>query len=180
MPYAVELLFDSKSEKIIYDIWKEIYEKGWCSYLIESDSKPHITLAIYNKVNLEEFEKRLQDCYKDTPSFKLVLSSIGIFPQNLGTVFIAPAASSQLQEVHQKLYETFQDYRDQEYAYYRPGLWAPHCTISMDTDHETAIQIINHISKKFQSVEIKVTSIVIVKFRPVNHVLQFDLKKDEQ
>lgn len=175
MPYAVELLFDKETEEYIYGIWDILHRTGLNRYMIESGGKPHITLAIYDTVNYPLFEERVELFLKDMEGFPLRFSSFGMFPGGRGTVFIAPTVTSHLLDVHSRFHRVFKDYDGLAWEYYRPGVWVPHCTVSTDTGHQTAIEVFNIVNETFQGMTAQVNAVAIVKFRPIEHMLCVNL-----
>jgi hypothetical protein len=98
MGYAEELYFDKISEETIRDMWKALYDKDISKYMYESNSRPHITLAVYDE-NINDFDlfvKSIKDFVKETVVFKLNLSNIGMFNTEEGIVFIQPKVTYQL------------------------------------------------------------------------------------
>ncbi|MBA1336299.1 MAG: hypothetical protein HPY66_2734 [Firmicutes bacterium] len=175
MPYAVELLFDKETEEYIYGIWDILHRTGLNRYMIESGGKPHITLAIYDTVNYPRFEERVEHFFGGVEGFPLNFSSVGMFPGGRGTVFLAPTVTSGLLDVHGRFHHAFKDHDDLAWEYYKPGLWVPHCTVSTDTDYETAIEVLNLINETFRGMTAQVNAVVIVKFRPIKHMLYVKL-----
>lgn len=175
MPYAVELLFDNKTENYIYDIWKELHRTGLNRYMLDSGGKPHITLSIYKTVDYSNFEKRLKLFFKNVNPFTLTLASIGVFPESRGAVFLALTVTDQLLDIHRRFHDAFGDYDELAWDFYKPGKWVPHCTISVDTNHNTAMKVVDYMVERFRPMDIRIESVVIVKFRPINHLLHVNL-----
>ncbi|MFU0799736.1 MAG: 2'-5' RNA ligase family protein [Xylanivirga thermophila] len=179
MPYSVELLFDEETENKIYGIWDELYNKGLSEYMKVSGSKPHITLAIYKTVDYPTFESRVEHFFKGSEPFKVNFCSIGVFPGESTTVFYQPVVDDNLISVNRNFFNAFRDYDDKAWDYYKPGNWIPHMTMSLGTDFEKGMDIIRLLGASFTSFEATVEGVVIVKFRPVHHMLQIDLKQVE-
>ena len=170
MTYAINLYFDKESEKTIEHIWNELAIDGISTHMVEIDSKPHITLTIYNDLDIIDFEKRFTEFVNNYHSFELQCSYIGIFPQRKGTVFIAPTMTDDLIKIHRDFHSLFQDYSHQEWDYYKSDCWFPHCTISNGTSDEAVPEIIRQVLDIYQPMKIKIESIGIVKLFPIKYL----------
>ncbi len=176
MPYTVVLLFDEETEKYIYGIWDHLNRTGLNKYMLDSGGKPHITLAIYDTVDYSRFRERVERFFEDMRSFPLRFSSVGMFPGGQSTVFIAPTVTGHLLDVHNRFHHALKDYAHLAWEHYRPGVWVPHCTISMDTDYETAIEILKLFNGRFRGMTAQVIAAAIVKFRPIEYMLHMKLE----
>jgi 2'-5' RNA ligase len=170
MTYAINLYFDGKSERAIQHIWDELAKDETSTYMVEIDSRPHITLTIYHDIDINDFEKRFTQFTNTTHSIEIKCNYIGVFPKNKGTVFLAPTMTDDLMKMHRDFHHLFEDYGNQEWDYYKSNCWFPHCTISNETSDEVVPEIIRRVLNIFQPMKIRIESIGIVKLYPIKYL----------
>ncbi len=177
MGYAIVLYFDENSEIIIRDMWKLLYDNNINKLMHDSNSRPHITLAIYDEdlYDLDNFINSVEDYAKTLKPFKLIVSNIGMFNTNEGVAFLAPKVTGELLDIHYKLYEGLKQYAEFAWNYYIPDNWIPHCTIAIELSKEKLLQSIEVLSDIFSPFDITIEKLGIVKFSPVEYVSIFDL-----
>lgn len=180
MGYAVELYFDQESEKIIKEIWQVLYEKNVSNFMYESNSKPHITLAVYNDslTNLETFQNSVEDFVRELSQFELNLSHIGIFNTDEGVVFLGPKVSDQLLSIHERFHESMQPYKEFVWSFYQPDLWVPHCTMAIDLDKASVLNSIEIIGDMFKSMIVNIEKAGVIKFKPIEYLEEWNIKED--
>lgn len=54
MPYAVKLLFDAEGETRVRRIWETLKAAGLSNYMVDSGSRPHIALAVYDRLKSQD------------------------------------------------------------------------------------------------------------------------------
>ncbi|MDF2652547.1 MAG: 2-5 ligase family protein [Paenibacillus sp.] len=109
MAFAVELFFDHTSSAQIIDTWSDLSIQETGSYLIESRSQPHITLAVFDIVDVNQINSYLKLVSKEIDVFSLYLSSLGTFLTEEGTVFLAPVVTEKLLSIHKKIHDITRD-----------------------------------------------------------------------
>lgn len=177
MPYAVEMYFNSESDNQIRSIWKVLHDKNISSYMYTSGSRPHVTLSVLNFLNVSEFSKRLEEFSCRLKPFKISFGSIGIFPEPVGVIFLAPTVTEELLRIHREFNDVFSDYRDQMWNYYLPGSWVPHCTLATDLLKKDIPLAMECILDNYQSLNAWVEEIGIVEFRPIKYHTVFKLQQ---
>ena len=178
MPVAIELLFDKKSENVIRDIWKALYDEGVCRWLYESASIPHITLGVYNDGfgNISEMINEVENFSIEMRQMNLQMSNIGLFNVDGSVIFISPKVTEELLEVHRKFHQQMNKYIKYSWEYYLHNLWIPHCAIAMNIDENLKLKCIDIVSKKFKPFFVSIEKIGIVKFKPIETISTFILK----
>ena len=178
MTYAVNLYLNQEAENHITHIWHQLsaLEKGKC--LTCCNSRPHITLAIYEEVDLEEIQKRLKTFAQNIHSFHLQFLQIGIFPHPKGTIFLTPNLTDELFKLHRDFHEAFMDYQGQGWDYYKPNAWYPHCTLALETPLEEIPCVLGEILKVFKPMEVCVGSIGIASLDPIEYLMELQLAKE--
>jgi len=139
MKYAIELYFDKETEEKILKLAKGIARAGISEKYLEWKTRPHITIAIFNDIDIEKCDKLLKEIAKDTKSFSALLSSIGVF-NNTRTVYLAPVVCNELIDLHKNIHETFAFCDHSGWEYYTAGQWVPHCAVMLGSkDKESAL-----------------------------------------
>lgn len=135
MKYAVELYFDKNTEEEILKLAQGIANAGISKKYLEWRTRPHITIAIFNDIDIEKCDKILKEIVKDTRTFPALLSSIGVF-NNTRTVYLAPVVCDELINLHKRVHKAF-DFCDLNgWEYYTAGQWVPHCAIMLGSEDE--------------------------------------------
>ena len=101
--YAVEMYFDSADEQRVCDLIDQLSSRGIRSSL-PAAARPHVSLAVFDRVDVERMSAALREFARDCPALRLCLASIGRFPTDEGVVFLAPVVTSELLELHAKLH----------------------------------------------------------------------------
>lgn len=139
MRYAIELNFDKLTEEKIMNLPNGIAEKGISKSYLEWQTRPHITLGIFNDIDIEKCDKLLEEIAGKVKSFPAHLSSIGVF-NNSKCVFVSPVVTNELLELHNKIHHTFKFCDHTGAEYYLPGSWVPHCAVMLgEPDDDTSL-----------------------------------------
>jgi 2'-5' RNA ligase len=177
MPFAIHLFFDPTTETTINQVWKNLAEPGIATYLYQSANRPHITLAIYQKLDLTACEQLLQSIAAESPSLPVNFQYVGVFPKT-GAVFAGPTVTKNLLDLHHKIHETVQPISAEPNPYYLPGQWIPHCGLAIELAPEL-IKPAFEISLKLPlPLAGKITEIGCTEQPPVKHLFGFELGSD--
>ena len=173
MSFAINLYFNKEAEQAILKIWESLalLNKGKCMSC--TNGRPHITLAIYNDLEMSKAKGALEVLAQKVYSFELTFLQIGIFPLNKGTIFLTPNLTNDLFQIHRTLHDAFATWEEQGWEYYKPQVWHPHCTLSMETPVADIPKVLEEILKNFQSLEVTVESIGIASLDPIEYLCEF-------
>ncbi len=179
MGYAVEMYFDKKSSKKIEDMWKILIREANISDLYDFNSRPHISLGVYNDdIDIEAFINKVEKFSEKNKCFKAKFSNIGIFNTAEGVLFLAPKVDRQLLSFHEEFHRLTDDFKGQINKYYLPELWIPHCTMVMNNSRTKFLKCLEIVEDTFEPMQVQIEQIGIIKFRPVEHIESFNLKDD--
>ena len=142
MPFGVTMFVDEESESSIRNIWQEVKDAGISSFMLDSGIRPHITLAVYNELDLDPFLEKLSSFKKDISPISLSLSSIGAFLKPHGIVFLAPTVTHRLMNMHSKFHTDFHDLEHSLSEYSLPGRWFPHFTLAGGLSDKDILKVI--------------------------------------
>jgi 2'-5' RNA ligase len=171
MPYAVCLFFDKPSSEIITGYWRRID-----SLYMRLGAKPHISLAVFDAVDIPAMEEWLGEFAFGCEKITVSLPSIGSFLTDERVIFLAPVVSRALLELHSAFYDRLNERRMTFHTLYAPGNWVPHCTLDMeisDGEYKRKIAqcaLLDHIRSA------GLESIGLIEFRPVKELLRFPLR----
>ena len=173
MAFAIEMFFDKDSEEKIYEMCRSFKRKGINSLLDASDSKPHITLGIFNNFDMDKVEERIVQFSKSLSPFRLILGSIGTFPGKEGVLFLAPTVTNELLSIHDKFNNLFTEYQNEMWKYYQPGYWVPHCTLAINLSRKELQTAMDCILDSYTPKCITINELGVVEFYPVKLIKSY-------
>lgn len=178
MSVAVAMYLDPEAEARIKGIWRELAEKHVSSHMLDSGWRPHISLAVFDHLDIEDARNRLASFAAGIPPFPITLSSVGRFSGENDVLFLSPLMSEELLRVHRDFHRLFECHRDAEWEYYLEHRWVPHCTLAERLPNDSipkAVEIGRGISLP---IEARIIEMAIVEFRPVRELSSFRLGDD--
>ncbi|MHB1485252.1 MAG: 2'-5' RNA ligase family protein [Saccharofermentanales bacterium] len=176
MIYALEMFFDPETEIIINGYLDELKDAGISKYLLDVVSRPHITIGVFNDIDVADCGKRLAGFCKDKEILNLTLSSIGIFTNPKPCVFLAPVVDRKMLDMHDGLQELFSDLDASGYEFYNKDTWVPHCAIDISQDISKISSSADWLMSRFKPFCCKMTGIGWVEIsEPVRYLFYFDL-----
>lgn len=160
--YGVIAVLDEKTECIIKDIWHELKERSISFYAEEVfDRRPHITLASYNRLNILEYQKHMDEFYVNKPMIDISFQSIGSF-LNSGALYYAPVVTKELIVLHSKHHQHFEQFNDTHNSIYSPNKWIPHCTLANRLSPEKLSEAFNYCSRGHSTIHGKIIEIAMI------------------
>jgi 2'-5' RNA ligase len=137
MAYAISLWFEKDGEDSIRAIWKELHDQGQTSFLWEGAFRPHVTLAIYEELNIDAFKSSLLHLTSKTAPFEITLPSVGLFSSPPGelsvsgnAIFLSVTPTKALLDFHFQIHQLLSEYGKNPRPYYLPNRWNPHSTLA--------------------------------------------------
>ena len=79
MPFAVQLLLDTRAAERIRGVWEALRDADVSSVMLDLGSKPHVTLAVYEDLEIEPFETQVKAFFASETSIDVPLSGVGTF-----------------------------------------------------------------------------------------------------
>src|SRR5215469_4711201 len=98
--------------------------------MVALDYPPHVTLAIYDNVSTGELRRTLRAVFGGCASIRLRFDRLAYFKRPQLVFWAAPEPSKSLRDVHAAIHGLIDPSLCREH--YRPGAWAPHCTLATD------------------------------------------------
>lgn len=177
MSFAVALFFDSKSERYIQSIRQKLADAGLNKQLSGDGLRSHISLAIFDKMDIPNAQKRLKQYAKTRKTFSVKLSSLGIFPSNSGTLFLAPIPNRTLLDFHRKIYRLFPVNKFFAWDIYQKEHWMPHVTLTTDISQEQLYQALDIALTSEYPIQTTISEIGLAEIFPVKQICSFHLNE---
>ena len=134
------------------------------SYLRELGSSPHVTLAIYDDVEMPEIRAAAAQLFDRAVAVELAFEAVRWFEGPYLTLYAAPAPSRDLDELGRKLHRLIAPERC--HLHYRPGCFIPHCTLATKIGAERREDVIAFARQKRIGFRTAFTEGEVVSFPP--------------
>ena len=172
MNYAIELVFDEDSQKIINEIRSTLENNGVHDEAVKLN---HVSIGDYKTDDLEGLKNKVVEFAKTIKPFELNLVSVGTFMTKENVIFLEPVMTEELLDVHKRFIDFMQDFNGELNPYYDINKWMPHCTIAIRlTDEELfkGIELLKEIIKL--PIKVKIEKIDLINY-PFNQIMMLDL-----
>lgn len=177
MVYALEMFFDPNTEQKVMKYFTDIKESGINSYLVDVDSRPHITVGCFNDIDVPRANDALKNYCKKLEKFTVGFSSLGIFTYPKFCVFLSPVNTKELLILHKDMHKTFDFCTAEGFEYYLPGSWVPHCAVDITDDINVMRRSSDYLLNNFKPFEAEVTNVGWVETtQPVKRLERFYLR----
>ncbi|TYB31169.1 MAG: 2'-5' RNA ligase family protein [Candidatus Mcinerneyibacterium aminivorans] len=177
MAYRIELVFNEKGSNRIKSYWEMLKENKLNSYMIDSKSTPHISLAEYSDILAGRFEDEIRRFSRLIKPFEVRFFGFGYFPTEERVLYLNPKVSKYLLRVHNDFNQQFVDFNDNINPYYLPENWVPHSTLGKNFSEEDLKKSLIELSKDFKPFAVEVNRISVVEFYPSRELFTFKLSK---
>lgn len=175
--FAIELFLDEKAEAQVLAFRDIIYRDGVQPVQGLMNDKPHISLAVFPKIDSQELIALTEAYSQGLSRFKFRLGAAGTFPTTGNVLFLYPVPSMELLTAHAELHRQLQSAGFKSSPYYLPGYWVPHLTLEFDIAREELCQSVGIFKENFEPIDGEFTRVGVVGFRPVDYLAAYDLKK---
>lgn len=160
--YALVGYLDYETEECFKDLWKGLSEDNITQYGVSTKGKrPHITIADYDNLKKDIFVDLLNKFYEDKSKINISLNILGTF-MNTGTLFLAPALSSELLDFHINHHIYFKAFNENQNSFYLPGKWNPHCTIASRLSVDNMVLAFKHCKNNLSKIDGKLNEIGLI------------------
>lgn len=163
--YLISLYFDEKTNKRIQDYIHTAASASHNYFMTEHNVPPHITIAAFETLHIEDVRNSLQEIFANFSMFKLQWVSIGVFKSS--TLFIQPVLNQCLQELSVAIHEKLAEIPDTKInRFYQPFHWLPHTTIAKQLNEEQLFLSFQALRKQFSMFEGKVVRVELARKTP--------------
>ncbi|MHA1969253.1 MAG: 2'-5' RNA ligase family protein [Candidatus Hodarchaeales archaeon] len=150
MPYSIELHFDEQSNNNFKNIIDILASEGVRSLTIEQNIPPHLTLCVYDTLNITKTQSNINLASQKYHIFKLKLTGIGLFPSTEPPLFLIPKITINLLKIQRYMCNLFEPYQKTQWKYYSSENWVPHCSIAFNLPRNSIPNAISIVLKSFQ------------------------------
>jgi 2'-5' RNA ligase len=178
--FAVELYFDIDMENAIRGFREKIYAAGVEPISGKMGDRPHISLAVFNQVDVPCLKELCKEFASHLPPFPVSVSAVGSFPTADNVLFLSPVPTIQLLQVHHEFHDHLKCSHLHSSSYYHPGKWIPHCTIELELPDEQLSLAFRTAHALFAPIKGEYASLGIVSFRPVQYLAEYQLQKEKK
>lgn len=175
MPFAVELDMDDHAAAAVRQVWQSLVDAGIPSLPLSLGARPHLSLCVYESLDLALTQKQLERFTRQTKTFPFELDAVETFPGSSGVVFLAPRPSESLVDLHVRFHTDFTAHRATASRYYLPGNWKPHCTIAEELSSNQVDQAIKICRNASLPICGQFIEMGLIEFRPVKRICHFRL-----
>jgi 2'-5' RNA ligase len=138
---------------------------------------PHVTLAACRGLDVEGFQPWLAETARRTPVIATTLSSLGVFPGEVGVIFLAPTISRQLVELQLSMLSHLQELGAEIEPYWLPGQWMPHCTLATGIPQERMPTAFSLVYAALRPISATLTRLSVFAIEPPRLLFAFDLSR---
>jgi hypothetical protein len=130
MALALELGVGEDADAAVRRLWGQLEADGVPSLATYMPGlRPHLTLVVTDDAaGLRQCADALRALVEPV---ELELTAPGMFAADLPFLFLAPAPTPPLVHAHEAVCHLLQRAAVDIHPHYRPGVWLPHCTLSM-------------------------------------------------
>ncbi len=96
MNYAIELVFDEESQKVINNLRAKLSENGVHDEAVKLN---HVSIGDYKTGNIDELKNRVIEFSKTIKPFGIALVSVGTFMTKENVIFLEPVITRELIDV---------------------------------------------------------------------------------
>lgn len=155
-------VLDSIHETRVRQIWQELQDQcDWPGP--HPEDIPHFSWHVAEAYDEERLTSALQTVSSQLTPFQVIADGLGIFSGEKPVVYINLVKDQVLQQVHQKLWEIFENLGQGISPYYAPHRWIPHITIaSGEIEPQVFCCIVQYLAFKPITWTILVDNLVMV------------------
>jgi len=175
--FAIELYLDEEAESRVLAFRDMIYRDGVKPVQGLMNDKPHVSLAVFPKVDGGNLLDVTAEFAATLTRFNFRLGAVGTFPTSDNVLFLYPVPSPRLLEVHAELHARLFYAGMESSSYYRPGNWVPHLTLEFNIAREELCQSVGIFKENFTPITGEFTQLGVVRFRPIEYLGSYDLRK---
>lgn len=174
MPYTVCLGFDENTQKALEGLWSRLSDLGISDFVHIEKSVPHMTMAHYDNLDLEQVVPRLRTFAGRMACLNVKLRHVGLIAVEKGVVYISPVVTHSLLEIHAMYHEMMADLARPSRSYDEVDNWDPHVTIALGMGDDDAHRVLGIAAKIWQPVKGQIDHLLLIEFKPhgPSHIVQ--------
>jgi 2'-5' RNA ligase len=177
--FAIQLYFDSTTEKQIFAFRESVYQLGITPVLGKMGDRPHVTFAVFGQEDAENLKRIAHDFSLGMRSFAVELAAIGVFPTSDNVVYLTPVPSFELIKTHSAFHRVLKREKLKPSKYYLPDRWVPHCTLEFEQPDDQYYRGVELFKKNFSPIRGQFFELGVVAFRPIEYLAEYPLPLQE-
>ena len=134
MPCGAIVYFDQETDAALRGLWQVIEDAGLPSAMLSLTYPPHLTLMMCDELGMDGLGVDVKQFLADHPPLPVTFSGFGVFPGELGVVYMAVTPKRDLLDFHAALWDIARPHLQPGNSYYQPDTWVPHVTLGYDLD----------------------------------------------
>ncbi len=178
--YAVELFFDSETERSIRAFRDSIYKMGILPILGAMDDRPHVSLAVFGQTDPYKLEKITALTANNFGPMPVRLEAVGVFPSTSNVLFLYATPSQGILNLHNAFHDVLNQEGIPSSAYYWPDQWVPHCTLEFELPDAQLRLALDLCKQHFTPILGMFTHLGVIAFRPIEYLADYPLEKQEE
>jgi 2'-5' RNA ligase len=145
MALAVCLLFDTRSDNLLRDLWSRLEAAGVRTMETHTHGRhhPHLSYAVLRSWDLPQVESALAGL-PDRGSFSMSFHGTLSFPR--GRAALAPAVTADVARRQQQVVSAVLDTGADLHRNYRPGSWVPHVSVATRAQGARLVTVVKAIA----------------------------------
>ncbi|XP_010554016.1 PREDICTED: uncharacterized protein LOC104823919 [Tarenaya hassleriana] len=173
--YAIELYFDPALENQVLKAWNVFARRQISTKLIDTESRPHITLFSTAVVDSSKLESVIKVFASKQEPLSLSFSSIGSFPCDNNVLFLSPTPSLSLLQLQAQLCDAMRKEGVEISEEYRADSWIPFCPVALEVPKTRMAEAFSVLRDLKLPVNGYSMEIGLVELSPVREVFSFAL-----
>jgi 2'-5' RNA ligase len=172
MAFAVSLLFDHETADAISDLWIRLAEAGVSSSMLDLGYPPHVTLAVYDKLQPDAAVVSLDRVFENIGRMAVTLTGFSTFGGGSGVCYAALTSSPDLMRLHATVVGAISETCR---LHYQAGGWTPHCTLATGMTDADMIGAKDLLERDWRSLIGVFRAATLVEFVPVVDIKRWNL-----
>jgi hypothetical protein len=124
---------------------------------------PHLSWQIGQNYSLAALEKKIKDVCRETSSFEIRTTGLGVFTGPKPVIYIQVVKSPSLYKLHETIWGIFSAYGEEISPLYRPDLWTPHISLAYeDVTEENIEDVMAWLSRQNLSWQMNIDNLAFI------------------
>jgi 2'-5' RNA ligase len=139
--HAVAVFFDDKADKAVRALWRRLDQAGVPSLAEHPNGRwpPRVTFALAKSIP-RKTRDALRAELRTLAIPSLWLSTLGTFPNTENVLMLGAVVDAELLAVHSAIHDVLAGQVQSPSAYWMPGSWVPHCTLTQGVEHHQMVE----------------------------------------
>jgi 2'-5' RNA ligase len=147
----------------IRELWQEFAQACKTQFVLTHDPIPHFSWQAAEGYDEAALDQAIQEIARETPSFIIQTSGIGLFTGKMVVVYIAIVKTDQLITLHDRIWETTRHLGHSLNQNYQPDFWVPHITLAYDPLDDLVLDcVLNKIIQRRFSWDLPVDNLGVI------------------